>query len=160
MARAMTFAGRSLSLWPPSNHPPREPGAANNPPGKIQMTEFSDLVGVTLESVVNNSDEQIVFTATDGRVWRQSHSQDCCEYVRVEEVHGDLSDLIGTPILIAEEATYDNEPDPDGRTGSDEDYRWTFYKLATVKGHVTIRWLGESNGYYSTDVSFYQGSAA
>lgn len=33
----MTFTGRSLSLWPPSNHPPREPGAANNPPGKIQM---------------------------------------------------------------------------------------------------------------------------
>lgn len=124
------------------------------------MAVFSDLVGVTLESIVNQDDEQIIFTATDGRVWRQNHSQDCCEYVRVEEIHGDLADLIGSPVLIAEEVIFDNEPDPSGNVGSDDYYCWTFYKLATVKGHVTIRWLGESNGYYSTWVNFYQDQTA
>lgn len=120
-----------------------------------ELAKFSDLVGCTLTDARNENDERIVFTLDDGRDAWLYHSQDCCEYVRVEEIHGDLADLVGAPILLAEEVEFDEgEADDSGRQGSDDCWKWTFYKLATVKGHVTIRWLGESNGYYGVSVYF------
>lgn len=76
------------------------------------------------------------------------HSQDCCESVYVEEIIGDLEDLENLPLLIAREDT--NAEDPGTCQG--ESYTWTFYSFATFKGYVTIRFLGESNGYYSEEV--------
>lgn len=76
------------------------------------------------------------------------HEHDCCESVTVEEIIGDLEDLENLPLLIAREDT--NAEDPG--TCNSESYTWTFYNFATYKGYVTIRFLGESNGYYSEDV--------
>ena len=81
---------------------------------------------------------------------------DCCESVYVEDVIGDLMDLFNTPLLMAEEVTSDVHPH-DKKTDPDyveDSFTWTFYKLATKKGYVTIRWFGESNGYYSESVDF------
>lgn len=119
-----------------------------------EISTFTDLKGETLSACVNKDDEEIVFTLEDGRAYRLYHEQDCCEHVSVEDVWGRLEDLVGSPLLLAEEA---EEPEgEDHRPSYADSYSWVFYKLATVKGYVTIRWLGESNGYYSESVDFGQ----
>jgi len=112
------------------------------------MNNFEDLKGKTLVSAEVENDkgeDRLVFVTTDGWKVTLCHWQDCCEFVRIEDITGELSDLIGTPILMAEEAS---QTDPNACESS----TWTFYKLATVNGYATIRWVGESNGYYSESV--------
>ncbi len=114
---------------------------------------FSDLLGKTLISVENNGNEEIKFICDDGREYRQVYYQDCCASCSVDEIHGDLEDLVGSPILLAEVVT--SRENPEGVTKEHQDsFTWAFYKLSTIKGSVTIRWYGESNGYYSEEATF------
>ena len=115
---------------------------------------FSDLIGKTLVSIdckQKTDDDYIIFVTDSGEQYVMYHYQDCCESVEIEDIVGDLDDLIGTPILNAEEVS--NSADQP-RSEYHESYTWTFYKVATIKGSVTIRWYGVSNGYYSESVSF------
>jgi hypothetical protein len=124
------------------------------------MAEFKDLVGKTLTEIKNNGDE-LIFIVDDGTTYKMYHEQDCCESVYIEDINGDLDDLIGTPILLAEEVSnYEpvSEEDKQKTKNADEwgSCTWSFYKLATIRGYVDIRWFGESNGYYSESVYFIQ----
>lgn len=116
------------------------------------MADISDLVGVTLKEVrgMYQGSGEVTLVAEDGRMWRMEHWQDCCESVSVEDVVGDKDDLIGSPIVLAEERNCDNGPLNDWS----ESYTWTYYAIATNKGHVDIRWYGSSNGYYGEGVNF------
>ena len=118
--------------------------------------QFEELKGKTLTAVEVSSDRgEVTFTVADGQKFRLYHSQICCESVDVESVAGDLADLIGSPLLQAEEVSNsDTWPEGVEKACEPESFTWTFYKLATVKGSVTIRWYGTSNGYYLERVSF------
>jgi hypothetical protein len=107
---------------------------------------------IAIEGAVKGS-EEIYFTFSDGTKYKMFHNQSCCEVVEIEDVCGEVNDLLNEPLLLAEVVTNENEtpegyPSMDGRYS----YTWTFYKLATNKGYMTIRWLGESNGYYGEEV--------
>jgi len=117
------------------------------------------LVGKTLTEVENINNEQLIFHCDNGEKYRLFHYQDCCENVLIEDICGDLHDLVGTPILKAEEVSNYNPTSEEDieKTKYAEEYgscTWTFYKFATKKGYVDVRWFGESNGYYSESVYF------
>lgn len=111
------------------------------------VREFQDLQGRILCRAVADGDELRLYL-TDDHYVRFHHDQDCCESVSIEDVCGDLDDLVGEPLTEAEEVSGYNGPDLDH-----ESYTWTFYRFGTRRGSVTVRWLGISNGYYSEGVS-------
>jgi hypothetical protein len=102
------------------------------------LSPLEQLLGRTMRSVTRrrsvtrNQTETIDFVCIDGTRWEMyCEPNDVPNYVtwEIEEVIGDLEDLVGAPIAIADE-------------------RCTFYRFATVKGCVTVRWSGSSNGVY------------
>ena len=119
------------------------------------MSDVALLVGLTLTACYKEAKldegDALVFKTEDA-TYALLHIQDCCETVTIEDIAGDLADLVGSPILVAEEVKSDDLGQP--KESYDESYTWTFYKFSTIKGSVTVRWYGTSNGYYSESVDF------
>ena len=115
-----------------------------------------ELLGKTLVEINRNITKEVLEFVTDTKDrYLMYHEQDCCESVYIEDICGDINDLLYSEILEAEDIS--------GTMGipcSEEEYNsydsvtWTFYKIGTRKGSVTIRWCGSSNGYYSESVDF------
>ena len=125
------------------------------------MSDISELKGLTLARVqgLDVCSDSAIFVTTCGHVFKMYHSQDCCESVQIIDIAGDVDDLIGEEILLAEEVNSTADMPQIGSQAfnyepTDDSHTWTFYRLATKKGFVVIRWLGESNGYYSESVDF------
>ncbi len=122
--------------------------------------KIEELINKTLVDIKQTNDE-IYFETSEGDIYKMYHSQDCCEQVNIDDIVGDLDDLIGSPITMAEESTsndakttvYDEGTNNEW-SYTDESATWTFYRLATIKGYVNIKWYGSSNGYYSESVDF------
>jgi len=109
---------------------------------------IKEIQGQVFDSII--VDGNTIIFKNDFKTVEFHHEKDCCEDVYLESVDGDISLLENKVILAAEKVT-NKSPAPDGR----ESYygEWTFYKFRTVSDSVTVRWFGESNGYYSTEVT-------
>lgn len=122
------------------------------------MQVFQNMIGrkmVRVERIGGRGrydNDALEFEAEDGTVFAFSHQQDCCESVYIDDIVGDLNDLVGATLTMAEEI------DADGPDTGAESETWTFYKFATIKGYVTVKFYGSSNGYYSEGVSYFENS--
>jgi hypothetical protein len=105
-------------------------------------------VGSTVTAVsVDVGDERSTIT-TDRGTLVMVHYEDCCESVQVEDIVGDVNDLVGGVVVSFAEV----ENDLPAKDQYDLSHTWTFYNIRTTKGDVTIRWYGTSNGCYSESV--------
>ena len=104
-------------------------------------------------SGLKENSERVRIYFEDGSKLEMYHEQDCCESVYLLDFDNDVSVLKFAKLLSIEEAVEDGN----SRDGSST---WTFYKLTTDKGRMTMRWYGESNGYYSENVTvtYYEKS--
>ena len=127
--------------------------------------QIEELLGRTFTKVYNDRDEKLIFEGEKSFYFY--HYPDCCEQVEIVDICGDLSDLENSPILQAEENSSPDELNENDISSEDfafckgyekdrstESRTWTFYRFATIKGSVVVRWFGRSNGYYSERVSF------
>lgn len=118
---------------------------------RFKDLKFENLVGVVINNIsISYGEHEVRFTLADGRIFALFHGQECCEHVWVEDISGDLNNLLYTPVTLAEEVVGGCEDNND--TGGTQ--TWTFYRIATANGMVVIRWCGQSNGYYSERVTF------
>ena len=92
---------------------------------------------------------ELIFHLSNGERFIMYHEQDCCESVYVGDVTGDLHSICDCLVL----RVFENVED--GSNGEDcfGSRTYTFYTITTFNSSVTIRWVGESNGYYSESVS-------
>lgn len=121
---------------------------------KYEGVEITDLIGKIITDI-KYTDKEILFQIYDFEenyiYYKFYHQQDCCEDVWLDDIIGDLSDLIDTPVLKAIKKTSSELIIPK-KGGLDESNTWTFYTLATIKGYVDLRFIGTSNGYYSEEI--------
>ena len=146
-----TFSQGSNPCWPAKyleeNVMFKEVQLVNALKGNVNC--LSELVGRHFCKVENIGDYELRFYLTENNYVRMHHEQDCCESVYIEDICGDLEDLVNARIVYFEEvSSEDAQPLSDW----EDSYTWTFYRIQTLKGSVDIRWYGTSNGYYSESV--------
>lgn len=118
-----------------------------------ELKKLEDVIGLELVEVTGGQvgDDEIVFKFSDGNIVKMFHDQDCCESVSINDTDGDIQDLVGGIVTQFDETS--NGDDGESPHEYSSSWTWTFYNIATTKGFVNIRWLGESNGYYSEGVT-------
>ena len=126
----------------------------------MDQYDMGTLVGKTMMSVERTSkhgNDGIEFIDAEGDVWVVMHAQDCCESVDIDDIEGELQDLVGVPLTMSECVTQDGKhaDAPTSPCGECDSSTWSFCKFATVNGYVTVRFFGESNGYYGETADLY-----
>src|SRR5699024_3379307 len=113
----------------------------------MAVYKLDEMMGRVVKEITKVDNVELYFHFVDGDTLKMHHVHECYESVWLEDINGDMDDLLDSPILMSEKVIEYYTTDESLCTST-----WTFYKFATVKGTVVLRWCGESNGYYSERV--------
>ena len=113
-----------------------------------QAINIDQIKGMTITAVVYKESDESLHIHLNTHVLEMIHHQDCCESVYLADVVGSFEDLIGYPRLEVSESIVNTNSEDYSSTAS-------YYNFKTVKASVQLRWVGESNGYYSETLDCY-----
>ena len=119
-----------------------------NPGQYASTSKFEQIQGMTITAVVYKEVNESLLIHLNTHVLEMLHHQDCCETVYLADVVGSFDDLIGYPLLEVSESIVDIATADMSSTAS-------YYNFKTIKASVQLRWVGESDGYYSETVDCY-----
>ena len=109
------------------------------------------LTGLVMVRGLFAGSSEVDFWCKDGYMIRMCHHRECCESVEIESVDSEVNNA--DIYTDCEWCKIEQASSEDG--GAEYGIsKWTFYKLTTNEGYDTIRWLGESNGWYGVSVDF------
>jgi len=115
-----------------------------------------DTVGERLKGEIithiDLDDEQILITLKGGAKFLFYHEQDCCEYVRLIGIDGDVVKLLGKPLQVVD---YKSHPGGDPVPKCPDSWTHTVITFQVDDATVVTRWLGESNGPVPERKSIY-----
>ena len=116
------------------------------------MDFLKEVIGkkIVLVEGLEVDSEEVIFYLENGDKWKMYHEQDCCENVWLEDINGNVDNILNSEILRFDEKCKKDEVSEE----NDMSRTYTFYTIATIKGYLDLRWHGESNGYYSESVDF------
>lgn len=121
----------------------------------IKEVPFESLRGKALESVVGlyKGSDCVEFECTDGSIFYMKPPFTTSS-VRIEDIGGEITDIVGIEILIAEVKSF---------PGSVIDYRSNsilytriVYVMITTEGILHIHWYAVSNDHHIKKVGFYE----
>ena len=119
-----------------------------SPAGYNRAIDIAQIQGMAITSVVYKEDDKSLLIHLNTHVLEMIHHQDCCESVYLADVVGSFEDLIGYPLLEVSESTVET-------SSEDMSSITSYYNFKTIKASVQLRWVGESNRYYSETVDCY-----
>ena len=61
------------------------------------------LIGQTIKKLEQRDSSHIYIITEQGNEYLMHHERECCESVVIDDIEGNLEDLVGSPILQAEE---------------------------------------------------------
>lgn len=108
-----------------------------------EENHYEMVVGAKIVASTPNGTASVALTLADGRVLTLTLEGDCCSSSTYTDA-SQFDELIGSTIQSIEERA--------GETENNGELQWHFLVFTTNKGHVTIDWRNDSNGYYDGSV--------
>lgn len=107
--------------------------------------DVRDFVGMKIEKTLINQHRDAMYWKIDGKWYTLDAIGDCCSRSWYE--HCDNADALKDATVL--EYDYTSEEDQFNDSAGDEYIQVNMMKFKTTKGHCTIEFRNESNGYYS-----------